>query len=360
MPSPIGSPSPSVRVDGRDSPAIAASLISLAVEETVDGLARCELALSNWGERNGQAGYLWFDRDELDLGSLLTVTLGADPRRGEVFSGTVTGLQASFEAAAAPRVVVVAHDRLLRLQLTRRSRTFEHATDAEAIASVAADHGLTVELELQADGPTHRQIAQANASDLAFIRTRARYLDADVRLRGSKLEVTARTARPALETGWTLGTDLLDVEVTADLASQRTAVYVSGHDRQTRSPIDAQAGATAIAGELAGEQQSGPDAVAEVFGQHAERLVHLAPDDADIAQVLADERLRSTARRFVTATAVIEGDARARAGVRGTFEGLGPLFSGSYGIVGVRHTFDGGAGFRSTLHLERAGLGGPP
>lgn len=350
------STSPSISVDGRASAAVSAALIAVSVHETVDGLARCELTLANWGQRDGQVGYLWFDRDVIDLGLQLTVTLGDGSRRGEVFSGIVTGLRATYASTTPPAVVVVAHDRLLALEMTRRTRTFENVGDAEAIAAVGADHGLAV--EVQADGPTHRTLAQLNTSDLAFVRERARHLDADLILRGTTLEVRARSARIALDTTWHHGSDLLAFDVEAQLADQRSAVHVGGYDRHAKTDIDAHAGAGAIAAELEGGQ-SGPSLVTDVFGDRVERLVRLAPDDHHCAQVLADEAMRSAARRFVTATAVIAGDARARPGTRGTVGGLGPLFSGTYGVVRVRHSFDPEHGFRSALDLERPGLGGP-
>lgn len=359
MPSPSepSSSAPSIRRDGQPASAMSASLVAASVAATVDGLTRCELTLGNWGQRRGARtpGYLWFDPDVLDLGDHLEVTLGTGDRRGQVFSGVVTGLQARYPASSPPEVVVVAHDRFVDLLMTRRTRTFEHVTDAEAMAAVASDHGLTV--DVAPSGPVHRTVVQGNTSDLAFLRARARFLDADLWLSGTTIEVRARSAREPLSTTWSSGNGLVSFEVGADLTGQRSAVHVSGYDRQTKETLDARADQTAIADELDGGR-SGPERVTEVFGDRVERVVHLVPDAAATAQALADERLRSTARRFVTASAVIEGDARARPGRRASFAGLGPRFGGDYGIVGVRHAFDVSHGFRSTLDLERVGLGG--
>lgn len=359
MPPPSGrsSSSPSIRIDGQPASGMSASLIAVSVEASVEGLSRCELTLGNWGPRRGSRapGYLWFDPDVVDLGSHLEVTLGTGVRRGQVFSGVVTGLQARYPASTPPEVVVVAHDRFVDLLMTRRTRTFEDVTDAAVMASVASAHGLSV--DVTPSGPTHRVVVQGNTSDLAFLRARTRFLDADLWLAGTTIQVRARSAREPLPTTWSPGSDLVSFEVSADLTGQRSAVHVSGYDRQTKDAFDARADQTAIAGELAGGK-SGPTMVTEVFGDRVERVVHLAPDAAATAQALADERLRSTARRFVTATAVVEGDARARPGTRGSFAGLGPRFAGDYGIVGVRHTHDISHGYRSTLELERAGLGG--
>jgi uncharacterized protein len=357
MSPPTESSSPSIRIDGQAVPAMSASLIAVSVSATVEGLTRCELTLGNWGTRRGERapGYLWFDPDVLDLGDQLEVTLGTGDGRGRVFSGIVTGLQARYPAASPPEVVVVAHDRFVDLLTTRRTRSFEQVTDAEAMAVVAADHGLTV--DVAPAGPVHRTIVQGNTSDLAFLRERARFLDADLWLAGTTIEVHARSARAPLSTTWSSGDGLISFEAGADLTGQRSAVHVSGYDRQTKEPLDARADQTAIVGELGGGR-SGPERVTEVFGDRVERVVHLVPDAAATAQALADERLRSTARRFVTATALIQGDARAWPGRRAAFAGLGPRFSGDYGIVAVRHTFDLADGYRTTLALERAGLGG--
>ena len=39
--------------------------------------------------------------------------------------------------------------------------------------------------------------------------------------------------------------------------------------------------------------------------------------------------------------------------------GLGPLFDGSYYVAAVTHMYDGAAGLRTELTVERPGLGKP-
>jgi uncharacterized protein len=352
---PFYAAAPAVTIGGRTSAEVDEALVAVQVTETVAGLARCELTLTNWGTRDGQVGFLWFDRDVIDLGHELLITIGDGERRGAVFDGVVTGLEAQYPQSAAPQLVVLAEDRLQVLRMTRRTRTFEDVTDADVIRTVVGDHGLRA--DVQADGPTHRIVAQVNTSDLAFVRDRARLLDADLRLDDTTLLVRSRARRDASVGSWDRGADLREFTVTADLAHQRSAVHVSGYDPQAKEAIDAETTASAIAGELEGGE-SGPALVESVFGSRVERLVHLAPASRAEAQALADHALHATARRLLTATAVVEGDARARPGTRGTFRELGPLFSGTYDIVGARHSFDQVRGLQSTLDLERAGLGG--
>ena len=60
--------------------------------------------------------------------------------------------------------------------MARRTRSFEDVTDADVMQQVASDNGLQAEID--APGPSHRSLAQLNQSDLAFLRERARAVDA--------------------------------------------------------------------------------------------------------------------------------------------------------------------------------------
>jgi len=72
--------------------------------------------------------------------------------------------------------------------MTRRTRSFADASDADVMRTVAQDHSLTPDIDVS--GPTHKVLTQVNQSDLAFLRERARAVDAEVWVEG-----TARTER---------------------------------------------------------------------------------------------------------------------------------------------------------------------
>ena len=90
--------------------------------------------------------------------------------------------------------------------MTRRSRTYEESSDADAVRFIASKHGLKPQVDM--DGPTHAVLAQVNQSDLAFLRERARAVDAEVWVEGDTLHAQARARRNAgkvsLEYGRTL------------------------------------------------------------------------------------------------------------------------------------------------------------
>jgi phage protein D len=344
---------PALELDERDQPELAGGVLSLFVEETTQGLARCEVTFGNWGSADGGVDYLHLDRQLLDFGTALRIRLGEGDRAATVFDGRIAGLEAHYPETRPPELVALAEDRLQDLRMTRRTRAFEDLTDGEVIERVASDHGLRSEVDV--DGPTRQLIAQVNQSDLAFVRERAQAVDAEIWAEGATLHAQARSRRDAGTVSLTYGKALRELSVLADVATQRTSVSVTGWDVDAKDPIEHEATASAIQPELNGDA-GGAALLEQAFGARPERLVHTVPLTGQEAQALADARFRMQARRFVTASGTVEGDGRVRVGATLELLGLGPLFSGPYYAVEVRHAFDSRLGFLTHFRAERAGL----
>jgi phage protein D len=71
-------------------------------------------------------------------------------------------------------------------------------TDEAVIRQIAGEHGLTADVALT--GPKHRVLAQLNQSDLAFLRDRARAVEAELWMDGSTLWARTRASRTTGET----------------------------------------------------------------------------------------------------------------------------------------------------------------
>jgi len=98
--------------------------------------------------------------------------------------------------------------------------------------------------------------------------------------------------------------------------------------------------------------------VAMAFYAHlVELFSNLSYRNIQLARSMAEASYRSRARRFVTGSALADGDARLRAGVTVTLSGLGSLFDGDYYVVRVRHTYNLTDGYRTEFDVERPGLG---
>ena len=111
-----------------------------------------------------------------------------------LFVGKITALEARYPEGNSPSLVVLAEDRFQDLRMTRRTRTFADVYRlATVFSQIAGDHGLTPDVGVT--GPTYKVLAQVNQSDLAFMRERARALDAELWVTDSTLSVQPRSSR---------------------------------------------------------------------------------------------------------------------------------------------------------------------
>jgi phage protein D len=347
---------PKLFVDGEEKVALSEGLLSMQVEETSAGLYHCEATFANWGPKDGTATFLYFDRQVLDFGKRLRIEAGGGVGSGQVFEGKVTGIEGRFLRERPHEILLYAEDRLQDLRMTRRTRTFEELSDADLFQQVASQHGLRADIDVS--GPTHKVLAQLNQSDLAFLRERARAVDAELWVSGDTLHVKARSRRNAGDVTLTLGRGLLECAVTADLAGQVSAFSVSGWDVAGKEAIAYRATDNALAGEL-GSDEGGSTILSGKLGDRPQQVVHLVPFTSAEAQALAEAHYRRTARRFVVGNGIAEGDARVRVGAKLALGGLGSLFDGKYYVTRARHLFDTRTGFRTQFTAERPGIGRP-
>jgi phage protein D len=350
---PITSARPKISVGGSDDASLAEGLLGLIVAEDTEGLYRCEATFGNWGAKGGGVDYLYFDRQTLDFGKTFQIKLGPDA----IFDGRITGLEALFPDHAGPRISVLAEDRFQDLRMTRRTRAFADLSDADVFNRIASDHGLTPSVDVS--GPTHKVLSQVNQSDLAFMRDRARAIDAEVWMQGSTLNAKSHSGRGGGDPlRLTYGGNLREFTVIADLAHQRTSVTVSGWDVASKDGVKYEATDSVIQGELNG-QTGGASILSSALGARKESVAHTVPFTSGEAQAEAESYFKKMARCFVVGRGVAEADARLRVGAYVELKNVGPLFGGKYYLREVRHLFDGARGIRALFTAERPGLGRP-
>jgi len=341
---------PTISVGGRDNGDLIGGLLAVSVVENTSGLYHCEALFGNWGTSKGATGFLYFDRQTLDFGSSFAVKFGSH----SLFEGHITALEGRFPEGSPPQIGVFAEDRLQDLRMTRRTRTFSNITDREVFTEVASSHGLSPQINLS--GPSYKVLAQVNQSDLAFLRERARSIDAEVWVEGDILHAAHRRDRRTSGTTLALSARLREFSVLADLAGQRTAVIANGWDVASKLALTHEATESVISNELSGDE-SGVGILQAKFGGRKDSLAHGVPlTDAEV-QAQAEAVFRHAARRFVVGRGVAETDGSLRVGRDVELQGLGPLFSGKYYLSEVRHRFDGSKGLRTEFIAERPGLG---
>ena len=339
-----------IAIDGEDNAALAEGLLTMKIIETTEGLYRMEATFGNWGTVNGRIGYLYFDRQTLEFGKTVKIKLGTD----SLFEGRITALEANFPEGRPPEITVLAEDRFQDLRMKRRTRTFEDISDSDIANRIASDHSLTPNVNVS--GGTHKVVAQVNQSDLAFLRERARNIDAELWMDGGTLNVQSHSSRGGQPLQLAYGQDIREFRVLADLSLQRTSFSVNGWDVSGKSAITHEATASVISSELNGDT-SGVSILSSKFGDRKEAVAHSIPLTSQDAQSAAESFFKLSARRFVVGHGVMETDAQIQAGRKARISGLGPLFSGTYYLIEVRHLFDGALGIRTEFTAERPGIG---
>jgi len=345
---------PVIELDGKEQPGLSDGLQEMVVEETVAGLSRCEITVANWGPKSGAAGFLYFDRQLFDFGKGLKITIGGGNASGQIFEGRAMGMEGRYLRSRPAELLILAEDRLQDLRLTRRTRSFEDLSDSDLFQQVASQSGLQANVDVS--GPTHKVLAQVNQSDLAFLRERARAIDAELWISDKTLNVKSRNRRKTSDVTLTFGEGLLECSMLADVAGQVSGFVVTGWDVSGKQALSHRATDSVLSGELNGDT-GGSSVLAQAIGQHDQQIVHDLPVTSQETQTLAESEYRRTARRFVTGTGVAEGDARLRVGTKLQLAALGTMFDGTYYVTRVRHLFDGVNGYRTQFAVERPGIG---
>jgi phage protein D len=354
----LNNSSPKFTVDNDVLPELTRDLLFMQVTEANDGLRTLQARFVAFGPttQNDEDEILYLDGSRFDFGSEIKVEVGAEQQRSCVFEGRVSSITAEFEEGQEPEVLVCAEDSLMELRLARRMRTYNDVTDAEIAEEIAAFHGL--EVTADAPGPRHDAVQQWNMSDLAFLRDRARRIQADIWIADGTLYFRNRGQRSGSEITLVQGNHLLRLKACADLAHQRSEVRVSGYDASDRSVIDEVADLDSIRSEVP-QGRTGPEILAQVYGgDHKSYRVRDVPLNSDEAAQWSVNELLRRARSFVTVSGTTRGTASMNVGSRLSLERVGSPFEGpDYYVVKVCHRHDLSQGYRTDFIAERGAIG---
>lgn len=351
----FASSAPVFSVNNSRAPDLARDAVRLDIEETTEGLRTFTAQFLGSAPRDQPSTDVveYLDGTLLDFGKRLEVSLGPPGNEKIVFTGVVSALEVSFTEGDVPAVVVSAEDDLMKLRLTQRSATYAQVSDADIFRRIAADNGLSPEVELPGEGPTYDVVQQFNQSDLAFLRERAHRIQAEIWATEGSLHLATRDFRPGTSVTMTRGSDLISVSAKADLAEQCTAVRVSGYDAAARGPIDAEAPAWTVVREIS-SGRTGPQTLQRVFGALPGRRVRDVPVVESDAQQVAEAEMLRRSRRFVRVRGVTTGTPELVVGSRLALARCGRPFDGpGYYVTRVHHSYDLAHGMRTRFDAER-------
>lgn len=352
-------PRPAVHVDGVLHDALTNDLIALSIEHSVSTPAVCTARYANVrATPDGRREYAYFGLNDVDFGRRFTVWLGVPPDvLVSLFDGRINLLEGQFDASSEPTLVIQAEDALQMLRMRSRTRVFQDATDVEIMQSIAADHGLSSSIELNAPSVTHARVAQFNQSDLAFLLDRAVAIGAMVWIEQETLVVRDSEANGG-PGSLAFGENLLSFTARADVRQQSTVFGVAGWDVTSKQPIAQSAGEADLPPNGV-DGRSGGQVLSDAFGARLETVIDMVPASSSEADALAVAAHRENSAEFVTGTGVAVNVPTLRVGHAVVVQGVGALFTGRYQVVAVRHLFDSEQGFRTEFDVRRPRLARP-
>lgn len=356
MPSPdtlVFSARPILRLNEREDERLSSLLTEMVMVEQEGGLSSLELRLSNSASlASGGAEYAFDAGGGLGFGQELRVGAGDSTQSTEIFRGPVTGFEGVFRHDGPPEFIVLAEDALQKFRCRRRSRTFEDASLAEIVRTIAADHALSPVVDGldQHFGPQ----VQLNETDLGFLRRLLDRVDADLQVSGPELQVAPRASVRRGEIPLALGRELTRARVLADLAHQVTGTTVKGWDVSAGASLDASGTEAAPA---PGRGRNGSELFRDALGERTEHAHERLSFNQDEADALAASLRRQRARKFLRVDGATSGTPELRVGSHVALTGLGTWFSNTYYVTRVCHRFDLTNGYQTEFEAHGAFLG---
>jgi hypothetical protein len=378
-----------VTINGSDLPAaLRASITSVRYHDGTQAADRVELGIANvdlrWlqthirglgfqpfptgislGPQHAHAG-----PDGLfDIDNSLTLSMGYAPGPlDELFTGDITGVEASFPSGGMPTMTLVAHDHLHRLTEGKYARGFGPLPDA-LIAMILGVENLLVPLIDPTVAAASSAIAAVNyifggsgrkqkgQSDLELLKEIAASYDADFWVDGDFLYFSRflpKEYSPRLTLRW--GESLLDFSPKVSTVGQVAAAAMKFTLREI--PISflvnvfwdfdhETLGMRVVPGEAA--------AFAKMIVGPTYTIVDQpigSPADIVTSALAIARELRTKLNNRLTGSGTAVGDPRIRAGAVIRLEGLGPDFSGDFRVASATHSLDAG-GYRTSFEVRK-------
>jgi len=351
MPEPLVNARPRVYVREEERPDIAEGLEAMVAELPLAGMSHAELTLINLAP-SGDAGVPDYPFLDIELGDSLLIDMGMDgdgqstQQEARIFDGQITAIE-ERHGGGAPKLVLLAEDRLHHLARHRQSRSYEDQTPDDIVRALASDSGLEADVNVSGLQGTYHQI---NESDLAFLLRLTSRFDVSPRLMEGRLRARAeeRDRDPFRLDGQG---NAVRIRLLTDLNHQPVETRVLGFNPGTDEPVEGRgdslqpspAGRTA-SDTLRNLGWNGEDVMPQPFAA--------SQGEAD---AYAQAHFGRRARRFVSGEVRCVGDARLVAGREIDLVNVSPRMEGRYQVIHCLHRFDGQAGYQTVVQVQRPG-----
>ena len=296
------------------------------------------------------------ERAGIEIGARIgisTASLRADGPT-PLFKGEVVSIEPEYDTAGTA-TVVRGFDLSHRLNVGRKTNTFQNVKYSDIARQIANDAGLQADVD--DSSITHDHVIQANQSDLTFLYALARTIGFDCRVDDETLlfkRPTESSSGPGagdyetedpVQLVW--NHNLLEFRARISAAGQVGEVKVRGWNYVNKEPVIGQADATASNAELS----ITPTELADRVGGQSLIVVDRPVSTQEAADNLATATAEQVGSAAFEATAVAIGSAALRAGVAVSVSGVDPAFEGRWVVTSSRHEFGEGS-YRTFLEFS--------
>lgn len=268
-----------------------------------------------------------------------------------LMSGEITSLEAVYDQSAS-KIVVRGYDKAHRLTRGRRTETYRNVKYSDIATTIAGRSSLGTGT-IDDSRAVFDHVAQANESDLDFLRRLASEIGFEVAVLDGKLDFRQPTPSSSAPAGGTysssnplqlvLGQNLLEFRPRITSAGQVADVKARGWDVANKQALVG----SAPGGTTSAALPDSPAALAAKFGNPSHVVVGRAfgsrAEVDDAAKAFA-EAIGST---FAEATGVARGNPDLRAGAAVSISVVADPFAGRYTLTHTRHVFDDEVGYRT-------------
>lgn len=295
----------------------------------------------------------WADDSQMEIGAVISISLGFKDDYTEIFKGEITGMSSKFVEGGGQNYLFKGHNKLHRLVRAKKTQAFTEMSPSDIIQQIASDAGLQADCDSLGSAAVFYM--QRNMTDYDLIMDIAKSFNCNVWMEGDSMKVKVREGGGSEAAVIEWGKTIIEFQLELDTSQLVTEVEVRGWDAENLEAIVGSKTQSDISIKIDGSDVGGK-LVNSKFGAHKTVVIDDSVPDQQAADKLALDLITENSFKYIVAKAKIKGDYNLTAHKVVAVQGLGDRFSGKYSIKNARHYLSVKSGYTTYLTLVRNAL----
>ncbi|WP_372365482.1 phage late control D family protein [Candidatus Uabimicrobium sp. HlEnr_7] len=320
---------------------------SAQIDEEINTPAMCVIKISNIDTEKGNWKYM--ESKILNLGDEITISMGIDAIQ-PVFSGEIVAIDFEFSENLST-ISIRGYDRLHRLQLEDKTRTFTEIKDSDLAQKIAGDWGLSNQVE--STQTVYPYLCQNNQHDLEFLLQRAKRIRYELGVDDKKLFFRKSKENSGSVASLEYKVHFSNFSPTLSTVYRGSKVKVQGWDVKNKAVISGQSSSGQKVSQM-GAKSAGDSLTKKAFKKSSTTIVGENIIDATEAKTIAGAQYNASLIETVEGEGHCMGNPVIRIGKTIELLGIGRL-SGVYYVFSTTHRIDD-SGYTTSFGVRRTGI----